>query len=248
MARVLVLQHSPYEPLGIIIKTLKEKKIRLRYVNFHRNPDVKVQLKGYDGLIILGGQMNPDQLSAYPHLSHEIELIQQAVQRDIPVLGICLGSQLLNLALGGQCITLPQAEIGWTGVTKCLDSKLFNCFSLQTQVFQWHQYASLPPEQATIVLENACCTQAFTYREQFIGLQFHLETDADLITRWLEHPNYLTHLKSYVSKQTIETMKIDTQRYLNDSIRIAQTFFENFTQLFDKTTYSLVSMHGGKKY
>ena len=59
MAKVIIAQHSPYEPLGIIVNTLKNNKVRVRYINFYRNPDSKLSIEGYDGLIVLGGSMNP---------------------------------------------------------------------------------------------------------------------------------------------------------------------------------------------
>lgn len=101
MARILVLQHSPYEPLGIIIHTLRRMKLRIRYVNFARDPHQRVDMNRYHGIVVLGGAMHPNELDLYPHLIHEIELLQVAIAKEVPILGICLGSQLLNIALGG---------------------------------------------------------------------------------------------------------------------------------------------------
>ncbi|KTD23675.1 type 1 glutamine amidotransferase [Legionella israelensis] len=246
MARIVILQHSPYEPLGIIINTLKQKKMRLKYVNFHRNPDHSVNLQGYDGLIILGGNMNPDELEHYPHLTFEIKLIHQAIEKNIPVLGICLGSQLLNLALGGECYCLAKSEFGWSNIYKKSNHPLFTSFPECTKVFQWHRYASRVPNHTDVVLENEQCVQAFSYQKKHIGLQFHLEVDKYLISRWMQHPDYLTHLKSHIGPEEIETIRSDTKKELERSIQIGKKFFEDYSLLFDKKKYALSSGHAGR--
>ena len=116
MARILVLQHSPYEPLGMIIHTLKQMKLRIRYVNFARDSHQRVDVSRYDGLVVLGGGMHPSEIDLYPHLTHEIEILKTAVDKKLPVLGICLGSQLLNIALGGTCSALDKPEFGWVTI------------------------------------------------------------------------------------------------------------------------------------
>lgn len=247
MARIIILQHSPYEPLGIIIKTLKQKKMRLRYVNFHRDPKHRVQLQGYAGLIILGGHMNPNELPFYPHLAFEIQLIREAIEKDIPVLGICLGSQLLNLALGGECYCLPQAEFGWSEINKVSNHPMFELFPDRCKVFQWHRYASRVPSQVEVILENDRCVQAFSYQKKCIGLQFHLEVDKHLIYRWLEHPDYLTHLKSHIGREDIESMRADTRIELEQSIAMGKRFFEQFSRLFNKKKYALSSGHADRR-
>ncbi|MGL5741697.1 MAG: glutamine amidotransferase-related protein [Legionella sp.] len=118
MTRIMVLQHSPYEPLGIIIHTLKRMKLRIRYVNFARDTLQRLDMNRYHGVVVLGGAMHPNELDVYPHLTHEIELLQHALAKDMPILGICLGSQLLNMALGGTCYALEKPEFGWTRVDK----------------------------------------------------------------------------------------------------------------------------------
>ena len=247
MAKIIILQHSPYEPLGIIINTLKERKVRLRFANFHRDPQQRLNITGYDGLIVLGGQINPDQLHEHPHLEFEIDLIRQAIQQNIPVLGICLGSQLLNLAIGGNCYCLPNAEFGWSKLNKRKQHPLFEAFSNDSTVFQWHRYASKPPAEAEIILENEVCVQAFSYQQNCIGLQFHLEIDQALVERWLKHPDYLSYLQSHISLDEIRSIQAQTRQYLPDSIAIGKLFFETFSAQFSKQKMVFTSTHAGKK-
>ena len=100
--KILVLQHVPYEPLGTLDPLLKQAGFRIRYVNFGRNPDERPALDGYAALIILGGPMSANDTVKFPHLATELELIQEALQRDMSILGICLGAQLLAKALAGK--------------------------------------------------------------------------------------------------------------------------------------------------
>ncbi len=248
MSRLIVVQHSPYEPLGIIINTLRKNKLRLKYVNFHREPDKKVEIKDYhSGLIVLGGNMNPDQLDSYPHLKHEIELIENALAKGIPVMGICLGSQLLNMALGGQCYSLDQPEFGWQSIEKQQNHPFFVDFPDKLPVFQWHQYASRPPKQAELILGNESCAQAFSYKDKAIGIQFHLEVDSSLLNRWLAHPDYLSHLESRIGKTAIQKIHEDTGKNLEKSIKIGEKFFSRFSRLFLDKNIALNSGHAGSK-
>jgi GMP synthase (glutamine-hydrolysing) len=248
MAKIIVLQHSPYEPLGMIISTLKQRKIRIRYVNFHRHPDERPKLKGYHGLIVLGGIMNPDEIPYYPHLQYEIELIKEALEKNIPVLGICLGSQLLNMALGGQCYSLKTPEYGWKKIIKTEEHASFKHFPENCQVFQWHQFAIELAPKAKLILENETCPQGFIYQDRAIGLQFHLEIDKPLISRWLEHPDYLSHLESKLQANEIAEIKQVTKTQLPASMQIGELFFNQFARLFQKEHYAFSSKHAGRHF
>ncbi len=246
MVRILVLQHSPYEPLGLIIHTLKRMKLRVRYVNFARAPYQKVDVTRYDGMVVLGGAMHPDEIDLYPHLQHEIELIQTALARQIPVLGICLGSQLLNLALGGTCFALDKPEFGWVKINKCGDHQLFESFEKSTHVFQWHQYANKTASGVEVILKNNQCVQAFSLQNS-IGLQFHLEVDTYLIQRWLQHPDYLEHLLRHLRPEEISTINEETTLHLSRSMLLARNFFSNFCQQFNKKIYAMSSRTAGRE-
>ena len=114
MRKLLVLQHVPYEILGIFNPLLKQAGFRIRYVNYGRDPKARPNLDSYNGIVILGGPMSVDQVDQYPHLQIEIELIQEAIGKEIPVLGICLGAQLIAKALGPTCERTQKRRLGGT--------------------------------------------------------------------------------------------------------------------------------------
>ena len=113
MAKVMVFQHVPAEPLGTLDPMLRNRGHRIRYVNFHRDPDAQPDVSRYDALIVLGGPQMPDQGDSHPHLNVEMRCIEEALKREIPVLGICLGAQLLAYTLGGGVRPMKEWEIGW---------------------------------------------------------------------------------------------------------------------------------------
>ena len=194
MPRLLVCQHVPYEILGTLDPLLRRSGFRIRYVNFGRNPDERPSLDGYAALIILGGPMNADDIAGYPHLATELELIQEALQRDVSILGICLGAQLLAKALGGKVLAGVGREIGWHDVEVTDDGlvdPVLSTFGQRNEVFQWHDDAiELPSDALHLAGSERCRTQAFRYGEHAYGFQFHLEADGALIERWLDVPQH----------------------------------------------------------
>jgi len=190
--KILVFQHVPYEPLGTLDPLLKEAGFRIRYVNFGRDPNQRPSLDKYVALIVLGGPMNSHQIDTYPNLITEVDVIREAVESDMSVLGICLGAQLLAKALGGNVVRNSEREIGWYDVdlTEHGESDpVLSTFATTQRVFQWHEDGiGLPDGVVHLASSPASAVQAFRYGEHAYGFQFHLEVDASLVERWLTVP------------------------------------------------------------
>src|SRR5210317_1371041 len=190
--KVLVFQHVPYKPLGTLDPLLKDAGFRIRYVNFGREPESRPTLEGYEALIILGGPMNSDQIDSYPNLITEVEIIREAVDRDMSVLGICLGAQLLAKALGGAVSRNEVREIGWYDVEMTEAGRrdpVLSSFAPTQEVFQWHEEGiTLPPGADLLASSAASPVQAFRFGAHAYGFQFHLEANRPLIDRWLTVP------------------------------------------------------------
>ena len=208
--KVLVFQHVPYEPLGTLDPLLKEAGFRIRYVNFGRMPEQRPALDRYAALIVLGGPMNADQIDTYPNLLTEVEIIREAVERDMSVLGICLGAQLLAKALGGQVARNAVREIGWHDVEMTgagLDDPVLSTFAPRQEVFQWHEDGiSLPPGVECLASSPASPVQAFRHGEHAYGFQFHLEANRPLIERWLTVPAHQESLREEAAAVTPEAI------------------------------------------
>ncbi len=208
--KILVFQHVPYEPLGTLDPLLKAAGFRIRYVNFGRDPTHRPSLEGYSALIILGGPMNADDVINYPNLAAEVGLIQDALERDIAILGICLGAQLLAKALGGTVRKGIGLEIGWHDVHLTDQGQrdpVLSTFGPQREVFQWHEDTiELPLNVEHLASSSACPAQAFRYGAHSYGFQFHLEANEPLIQRWLripEHQAKLNEEQSIVDRTSI---------------------------------------------
>ena len=195
MRKLLVFQHVPLEPLGTLNRQFKDAGFRIRYINFDRTPSPSVDPSRYHGLVVLGGPMAADQVERYPHLAHEMDIIRRAADLGMPVLGICLGAQLIAAAFGGKTLRRAAPEFGWVEVRPTpagRDDPLIGRFSASESVYQWHSDTfTLPHEAVHLAESDRCRYQAFRLYDHVYGFQFHLEADADLIRRWITAPGHV---------------------------------------------------------
>lgn len=226
MRKLLVLQHVAREPLGILDPLLRDAGLRIRYVNFAREPGAQVDIGRYAGLIVLGGPMNVDEADRYPHLAHEIEVLRAALDRSIPTLGICLGAQLLAAALGARVHPNPVREIGWYPLAlspQAADDPLFRHLDASPPVFQWHAYTFTEPAGSVHLASTPSCgNQAFRYGDFAYGLQFHLEVDRALIGAWLQPSECDAALAQEIERQTevhLERSQAQATRLFDGFIR-----------------------------
>jgi GMP synthase (glutamine-hydrolysing) len=232
MSRVLVFQHVPAEPLGTLDPMLRNRGHRIRYVNFHRDPDAKPDVARYDALIVLGGPQMPDQGERHPHLNVEMRCIEEALKREIPVLGICLGAQLLAYTLGGGVRPMKEWEIGWYDLepTHLSAADPLFCALVEPQpVFQWHGYTfDLPDGAIHLARSETCENQAFRYGSNAYGLQCHLELDERLINRWLSLPEYLEDLEANGRRGDAPAIRARTHELIDPSITLSHAIFGQF--------------------
>lgn len=232
MARVLVFQHVAAEPLGTLDPMLRQRGHRIRYVNFHRDPQVQPKVDRYQALIVLGGPMMPDQADRYPHLATEMRCIEAALKQEMPVLGICLGAQLLAHALGAPMQPARTWEIGWYDLVPtehAADDPVLCKMPGTRPVFQWHGYTFGLPDGATHLARTKLCeNQAFRYGQNAYGFQFHLELDERLINRWLNLPHYLEELEHSDVLHDAETIRKHTHEVIGDSVALSREVFGAF--------------------
>ncbi len=236
MPRLLVLQHVAAETAGTLDPFLRGAGFRLRYINFERTPDADPDPRRYDGLVALGGSMNVDQTGVFPHLLIEIEVLKEALVREMPILGICLGGQLLAAALGAQVHPAPVGEIGWyplqSSPTAGGDALLRHVTHGQ-HVFQWHSYTfAVPPDAVHLASTATCANQAFRYGSNAYGLQFHPEVDNRMIARWLSVPAWRKELEALQGPDRARQLHADTHRHIGPATEAAMRMFDAFAALF----------------
>jgi GMP synthase (glutamine-hydrolysing) len=235
MRNLLVCQHVPYEPLGTLNPLLKRSGYRIRYVNFGRHPDARPSMDGYSGLVVLGGPMNVDEADRYPHLDVEADLIRAAIDRDLPVLGICLGAQLIAKALGAAVRRNHEKEIGWYPLCTTEHARndpVFSHFEFTEQVFQWHgDTFDIPDGAVHLAATESCANQAFRYGENVYGLQFHLEFDEPMIDRWLRVPHHVEEISSTAGRIDPETIRRETPRHIGRLKTLSERVFGEFVRI-----------------
>lgn len=236
MKRLLVLQHVQHEILGTLNPLLKRAGFRIRYVNFARHPDAQPKLDGYDGLVVLGGPMGVYDTARFPHLNTELRLIDEAIGRDIPVLGICLGSQLIAKALGARVFKNGHKEIGWYDISPTADSAedpLFSEFAPEEKIFQWHgDTFDMPTGAIHLAYSELCMHQAFRYDKTVYGFQFHLEVDERMIHRWLRVTENRIEVHDLHGRDGNEDINRQTTIHIDRLQQLAEQVFGEFINLF----------------
>jgi len=184
--RVVVFRHVPFEGLGLIQPALEERDVSVDFPDLFHEGAAVPDISSVAGIIIMGGPMSAND--DLPYLRQELEIIRQAVERRQPVLGVCLGAQLIAKALGARVYANPVKEIGWFDVhlTEAgrQDPVLAGLDGRET-VFHWHgETFDLPHGADWLAYSEACRHQAFRAGSNVYGLQFHLEVTPEMIADW----------------------------------------------------------------
>ena len=179
--------------------------------------------------------MNVGQVADYPHLATEMEVLSRAIELELPIMGICLGAQLLAKTLGANVTKCPEKEIGWYDVTPTaegLSDPVIGHFGGTRKIFEWHGDAFETPDDAVCLAgSRAWSNQAFRYGESAYGFQFHLEVDEALINRWLSTPRYVEELSGLKGRTDPETIRRETALYIEDLKRLSTKVFGSFVEI-----------------
>lgn len=185
-SKILALRHVPFEGLGLIEPELASRGIAFDYADLYDRSAGPPDVDAYRGLIVLGGPMSANDPLAY--LTTEMRVLERAMTAGMPVLGICLGSQLIAKTLGAPVYRNTAPEIGWfdihfTGAAG-KDPICSGLNSVET-VFHWHSDTfDLPAGAELLASSERTQRQAFRCGDSIYGLQFHLEVTAQMIADW----------------------------------------------------------------
>lgn len=212
--KVQVLQHVPFEDLGCISQWLARQAAACAYTRFHAG-DLPDPRSLPDLAIVLGGPMSVNDEQEYPWLKAEKAYVRTLIEARIPVLGICLGAQLIASAMGARVYPAREPEIGWFPVAGVAEpgASAF-VFPRSLQVFHWHgETFDLPARATRLASSPVCPNQAFALGSRCVGVQFHLETTPDSMRSMLQHcASDLSRAGAYV--QSAETMqRVDAAVY-----------------------------------
>jgi GMP synthase (glutamine-hydrolysing) len=188
MARVLVAQNGPGGPIGVLERPLQEAGHELQ--TWHAPEDgPPPDVRSYAALVVLGGMANPDDDGRLPWIAQERRLVRSALEHQVPMLGLCLGAQLLAQASGGEAPFLGHLDLGWREIELTSEGTadpVVSALPRRFAGFQWHRYGLRPPPGAKVLATGPLGPQAFRVGEHAWGLQFHLEVDEPILAYWFE--------------------------------------------------------------
>ncbi len=185
---VLVVHNAASDPVGRLGEWLSSAGVTLEVLDGENLPE---NLDSYAGLVVMGGPMSATDDAVAPWLPAIRALLREAVRREVPTLGVCLGAQLLAVAHGGTVVANPEGpELGWQLVAKrptaAADDPLFASLPITPDVIQWHYDAIrvLPPGAIHLAASPVCENQAFRIGRLAWGVQFHIETTPEVVRAW----------------------------------------------------------------
>jgi GMP synthase-like glutamine amidotransferase len=187
----LAFRHVPFEGLGYIETALESRGIGFDYCDLYLPGAQLPDPSAYSGLIFMGGPMSVND--GLPYLAEEQRLIQRAIPAGIPILGICLGSQLIAKALGARVYRNREKEIGWFDIQLTEAGRsdaVLESLGSSERLFHWHSETfELPQKAERLAWSERTPQQAFRYGGSVYALQFHLEVTPAMIAEWCEEDN-----------------------------------------------------------
>jgi GMP synthase (glutamine-hydrolysing) len=227
---VLIIKNIQTEGPGTIEQFLLQEDIPFRIVELGLG-QIPPSLESYDTLIILGGPMGVYEIENHPHLMAGSRIMREAINRDLKILGICLGSQMLAHCLGAHVYPGPEKEIGWhhieltgDGLKDSFMRKLavhpgVGDFWRKFTVFHWHgDTFDLPPGATLLASSVRYKNQAFRFGNKIYGFQFHVEVTKEMISQWFQG-------MPHINKMIQETEKIFDE-YAGRALHFYKTFFQ----------------------
>lgn len=228
MPKFLVIQNTKNEGIGVLGELLRKDTVDIKTILAKSEdiPDIKP-----DAIIILGAPESAnDEL---PYLKKELELIRQSVERNIPVLGICLGSQLIAKAFGARVYKGPRKEIGFYNDIEFdnIDkSRLFMGVKSPAVVFHWHGDTFDLPENAIRLAHSKDYQNQAVKIGSAVGVQFHLEVDEPTVKLWIEKSRKELGNTSYIDPVLIEKQ---IPQYIGIVKNNLEIFYKNFKSEFN---------------
>ncbi|WP_458746858.1 type 1 glutamine amidotransferase [Candidatus Nitrosocosmicus sp. T] len=227
--QILCIKNISIETLGNIERYLLSDGFEVKEILADTKTIKSQNLTDYDAVFILGGPMSVNDNIDY--LLEEKKLIQSTFNLEIPVFGICLGSQLIASSCGGKVYQGLKKEIGWgeVRITSRGQSSIFNkILGNKIQVFHWHGDTFTLPSDAEILSESDLYIQAFRFQNA-LGIQFHLEVTKDMIRNWIH--KYQKELKTEKISEASIFYNID--KNMSEVKKISKIVYENFKLMIE---------------
>src|SRR6195256_7061616 len=231
MKPVAIFRSARSEGPGYFATYLERRSIPWQLIALDEGERSPRDARRFAGLVFMGGPMSVND--DLPWIAPALELIRDAVRKDVPVLGHCLGGQLMSKAFGGAVGVNPYKEIGW-GEVRVADNGVARAWLGELpsfESFQWHGETFSIPPGATRILENAHCeNQAYALGRHF-GMQCHVEMTEELVRTWLRSGgDELRNSENSPAVQRPEQIEADLQKKLEQLHAVADRIYDRWTQ------------------
>jgi GMP synthase (glutamine-hydrolysing) len=235
MEQVLIFQHDPFQDLGFFAEVLARHRTHYRVVRLFNGENPAEHWERVRALIVLGGPLSAEDEERYPFLRWEKRIIRAAIDESVPILGVSWGAQLIAAAMGAAVFQGRVREIGWNPISITTHGQVDSLLGYLPEcatVFQWHADGfDLPPGAIRLASSVHYETQAFRFKKNIYGLQFHLEVTPAMINRWLEDRSRDLAQAPYVLADKI---RADTQSYAPALKYYGERFFSEFIRRLDR--------------
>jgi GMP synthase-like glutamine amidotransferase len=233
MKPVAIFQHDYCNFPAYFGEFLAERQIPIRHIRLDLGEPVPTDVEGFSGLGFMGGTMSVNDEAEFPFLLDELRIIRQAHDANIPVVGHCLGGQLISKALGGSVGKNRVKEVGWHPVRQVpgtSTSEWFGGLPSELTVMQWHSETFTLPRNASWLLTGEHCDHQAFVAGPCLALQAHVEVTADVVRDWTAaHANDL--LTSSRSVQTLEEILAGIDTHLGGLRRLADHLYTRWSAM-----------------
>jgi len=228
--RALAIVHQPDAGPGVFAEEMRARGVELdEWALSDRGTGPPREIADYDAVLTFGGAMHADQEDRHPWLRFEKDFLAAMLDDGMPLLAVCLGTQLLADAAGGVARRLDEPEIGWLEVELTDEGgadPVIGPLAPGFTAFQWHSYEGVPPEGATILARTPACPQAYRIGDLAWGIQFHAEVTASDAARWIA--DYQTDEDAVRIGIDPEAFGEQTERQIDDWNRVGRELCGRF--------------------
>jgi GMP synthase (glutamine-hydrolysing) len=224
---LLVLQHIACEPPAAFEDELVDRGLGLVRVELDEGEPIP-ESDDFAGVVVMGGPMGAYEHDEHSWLAGEKRYLRQAVERDVPVWGVCLGAQLLAASLGARVYRGPEPEVGLLPVeltAAAADDPVFAGAPTVIPTLQWHGDTFDLPDNATLLARSpAYRNQAFRVGRSY-GLQFHVEVTPELVAEWGDVPAYAASLEAILGPGALDRLVADVAAHADSTLPLARRLF-----------------------
>ena len=217
---------------GVFADEIRARGVELdEWLLSERGTAPAVEIADYDAVLTFGGAMHADQEDRHPWLRFEKDFLAAMIDDRMPLLAVCLSSQLLAEAAGGSARRASEPEIGWHRVEVTEEGRadpLLGPMAPGFEAFQWHSYEALPPESATLLARSPVCAQAYRVGEVAWAIQFHAEVSAVDAEAWID--DYRADEDAVRIGVDPEALRADTREKIGDWSRLGRELCGRFLE------------------